>query len=476
MVKKLVLITLFTIVYTSQIFGLNFQVSELISIPGNNRNFDILEEGEFGSTNYICWENQIGSVYTIYLKQIDNDSSEHIVVYSDIAPNINPQLAINRFSQGIKIIWQSKVNNHWQLLQRNYNNDSLGQVISVTDSLSDNIDPSLSIHRVAYINNGRLMIKAFYPECEGYSVPIVIDSVNCSNPNIYYGDIYDYTAITYEKGGEGHKEIYNAKYSYNYLSREYSWKVERISEEGEDNLNPRFTTYPEAIIYQSYIDGFWRIITFCFGYSSNNTDCNFFNPDIFLYDIPIGGNHTYTPYFCVFDTDSVNNNQEIFIETFYNYPDTIMNISNSSGYDCKPIVTIVSDSVTIIWEHIENSKTDIWWAKDKFNSYPGGAINDQDSKEPAIFILNQNYPNPFNPSTIISFQIRESISKKAVIKIYNSIGELVRTIPENINEAGYYSVSWDGKSDDGNILPTGNYIYSINYGNISKTGKMTLVK
>lgn len=65
MVKKIVFITLFPIFIIDHLYGLNFQVSELISIPGDNRNFDILEEGEFGSTNYICWKNQIDSVYTI---------------------------------------------------------------------------------------------------------------------------------------------------------------------------------------------------------------------------------------------------------------------------------------------------------------------------------------------------------------------------------------------------------------------------
>jgi len=167
MKRHLFAITLFSLFIMNQLFGLNFQVSELISIPGNNRNFYILEEDEFGSTNYICWENQNDSVYTIYLKQIDSILSENIIVYRDTTPNINPQISLNRFDLGIKIVWQSEVNNHWQLLLRNFHNDSLSQIISVTDSLSDNIDPSLSIHRVAYINSGKLLVKAFYPECEG---------------------------------------------------------------------------------------------------------------------------------------------------------------------------------------------------------------------------------------------------------------------------------------------------------------------
>ncbi|MCK4641566.1 MAG: hypothetical protein KAU06_09510 [Candidatus Marinimicrobia bacterium] len=476
MVKKIVFITLFTIVYTSQIFGLNFQVSELISIPGDNRNFDILQYGfPYSEATHICWVNQIDSVFTIYIKQIDNDSSENIVIYSDTIPNINPQ--IDYISQGIKILWQSKVNDHWQLLQRNYYSDSLGQVISITDSLSDNIDPSLSMYRVAYINNGKLMLKAFHPECEGYSVPIVIDSVNCSNPDIYCDDSHRNASIIYEKGEEGHKEIYKAEYSYNISRGYYTWEIVKISEEGENNLNPRFGASPEVISYQSFLENVWKVASFKYGisYISNNSSCNYNNPYFFWYAIPIKGISEFTLFFIAFDSDSIVNDQEIFIKPFFwGQENTVINISNSIGSDVKPFITVVLDSITIIWEHEENNKKDIWWAKDKFNPIRGAI--DKNPDKLSNFILNKNFPNPFNPSTMIAFQVMESISEKAVIKIYNSIGELVRTIPENINGTGHYSVSWDGKSDDGNILPTGNYIYSINYGNISKTGKMTLIK
>ncbi|MFH2035824.1 MAG: YCF48-related protein, partial [Candidatus Zixiibacteriota bacterium] len=103
-------------------------------------------------------------------------------------------------------------------------------------------------------------------------------------------------------------------------------------------------------------------------------------------------------------------------------------------------------------------------------------IVETESKNPSEINLEQNYPNPFNPSTTIAFQVTELISEKAVIKIYSSIGELVQTVTKNINGTGYYSVSWNGESNNGDILPTGNYFYSINYGNTTRNGKMCLIK
>jgi len=47
---------------------------------------------------------------------------------------------------------------------------------------------------------------------------------------------------------------------------------------------------------------------------------------------------------------------------------------------------------------------------------------------PNKFELSQNYPNPFNPSTAISFNLPES--GKVILKIYNIMGEEIKTLVE----------------------------------------------
>ena len=471
-------IILFMVINNLLLFGLDFKVSELISIPGNNRNIDIseVEEYDYTGISYICWENQIDSMYTIYLKKIDEKLSDNIVICRDTLQNIYPQIAYNRYNSGYKIVWLSKKNDYWQILLRNYDNDTLSKIITVADSIIDCPKLSLSIRRVAYIDNGNLLVKSLYPEYDGYVIPIKIDSINCSNPNIYEIDDISFSMITYEKGKVGEKKIAFAEYSYDYKIGNFTWSVEIISDSLGNNLNPKFD-YLYSIVYQSYINNIWKIKTYEFGYNSKNSLCNFTNPDIFTYPVTTKGNQDYSPFFCVFDTDSIENNQEIFIETITDYTnDTLMNISNFIGYDEKPLVTIVDDSITIFWEHTEHNKTDIWCAKDKFLPYPGGGTKENKINCPSIFSIQNNYPNPFNPSTVISFQVKELISRQVVIKIYNSIGDLVRTIVKDINGAGNYLVSWDGKSNFGLLLPTGNYFYTITYGNITRTGKMCLIK
>ncbi len=76
------------------------------------------------------------------------------------------------------------------------------------------------------------------------------------------------------------------------------------------------------------------------------------------------------------------------------------------------------------------------------------------------FDLGQNYPNPFNSMTVIPFSLNES--KKVSIKIYNVLGQEVRTLVNNkIFDSGSHKVTWNGKDNNGKSVPTGVYYYRL---------------
>jgi len=93
---------------------------------------------------------------------------------------------------------------------------------------------------------------------------------------------------------------------------------------------------------------------------------------------------------------------------------------------------------------------------------------------PADFVLDQNYPNPFNPTTNISYGLNER--SFVSLKIYNLLGEQVRSLVSQDMEAGYHDVKWDGRGNDGLEAPTGMYIYQMTAGKFSETRKMLLLK
>ena len=83
--------------------------------------------------------------------------------------------------------------------------------------------------------------------------------------------------------------------------------------------------------------------------------------------------------------------------------------------------------------------------------------------------LAQNYPNPYNPSTIITYSI--PTSSNVIVTVYNMLGELIKTLVNENQEAGIYKVNFDAGS-----LSNGVYFYKIQAGNFASTKKMLLLK
>jgi len=93
---------------------------------------------------------------------------------------------------------------------------------------------------------------------------------------------------------------------------------------------------------------------------------------------------------------------------------------------------------------------------------------------PERFALRQNYPNPFNAGTGIRYELPKPA--QVSIKIYNLTGQLVRTLVNARIEAGYHSVAWDGRNENGTPLPSGIYLYKMVADQFTEVRRMTLLK
>jgi hypothetical protein len=92
---------------------------------------------------------------------------------------------------------------------------------------------------------------------------------------------------------------------------------------------------------------------------------------------------------------------------------------------------------------------------------------------PEAFALHANYPNPFNPTT--TFVLDLPVASQYTVHIYNIAGQLVRTM-EGYGEAGSYSLTWDGRSDQGSSVASGVYFYKAAAGKFAATRKMLMLK
>jgi hypothetical protein len=103
------------------------------------------------------------------------------------------------------------------------------------------------------------------------------------------------------------------------------------------------------------------------------------------------------------------------------------------------------------------------------------------SEKELKFQLSQNYPNPFNSFTTIPFAVHgkqktENSPIPTTLKIYNILGEEVRTLIDEKKKEGEYKVVWDGKDDKGKEVSSGIYFYVLKCGQYKQTKKMILIK
>jgi enterochelin esterase family protein len=104
--------------------------------------------------------------------------------------------------------------------------------------------------------------------------------------------------------------------------------------------------------------------------------------------------------------------------------------------------------------------------------FPGDSISVKvhDIREfPLEYALFQNYPNPFNPSTKISWQSPKPGLQ--VIKVFDILGNEVKTLVNEEKEAGYHSIDFNASN-----LPSGVYFYQLKADEFISTKKMLLLK
>ncbi|HLX13018.1 MAG TPA: T9SS type A sorting domain-containing protein [Bacteroidota bacterium] len=98
-----------------------------------------------------------------------------------------------------------------------------------------------------------------------------------------------------------------------------------------------------------------------------------------------------------------------------------------------------------------------------------GVADQKGSKVPAAFRLMQNYPNPFNPSATIEYSL--AARGPVTLKIFNVLGENVRTLVNEVQGAGNKTVKFDGAN-----LSSGVYFYRLQAGSFVSMKKMVLMK
>jgi hypothetical protein len=96
-------------------------------------------------------------------------------------------------------------------------------------------------------------------------------------------------------------------------------------------------------------------------------------------------------------------------------------------------------------------------------------VTQTSTQQPTRFMLEQNFPNPFNPSTTIDYAVNQS--GVVTLKVYNLLGQEVRTLVNGFQNAGRYHATFDAQG-----LSSGIYFYRLQSQNNIQTRKMILLQ
>jgi hypothetical protein len=90
------------------------------------------------------------------------------------------------------------------------------------------------------------------------------------------------------------------------------------------------------------------------------------------------------------------------------------------------------------------------------------------------YFMARNHPNPFSSSTTIGYSLPGQC--RVNLSVYNVAGELIRTLFDGNQPAGFYSIEWNSLSNAGTPAGPGIYFCKFKTDNYSETLKMILIK
>jgi len=97
-----------------------------------------------------------------------------------------------------------------------------------------------------------------------------------------------------------------------------------------------------------------------------------------------------------------------------------------------------------------------------------------ESVAPKRYELSQNYPNPFNAETLIRYQLPQP--GFVTIKVFNLVGQKIRTLIAEDRKAGYYQILWDGRNDYNEAVGSGEYLCQMRVGDYVAVRKIVLIR
>ena len=440
----------------------------------------------FSTYSWIVYERHSGSHSDIVVRKARYSSYDDEIVITNTtnALNINPSI-----NNGM-LVWQSNARGNWDIYCSILSGDNWSAPALIDSSLADETDPVIkknnngqSFYYLAYKRNNYIGFKRYIPLSGIWdNDTLITDGVNEDiTPVIMEGNYSNPSVIYFLKKYSGGATRLNQKIFYdNYTGGHVTWEntFEIYQPNSQINLSVSYSmsellTYSYDTLSSKHI-----LITSLNGQNIKGVVTKYV-PGKHLRGkgtlMPIITDDVYY-YFNAFCTLSKYSDSLCF--TFINRPSTYNNnplykkvyIGDTSVITRFDVSQPIFSStyyyrIKTIWEKTSGGRTSL------VESYMTDYLSDISSGNSVVdgFYLKQNYPNPFNPVTHLEFGI--SNLGFVSLKIYNVLGNEVKTLVNENKPAGSYKIEFDGSD-----LPGGVYFYKLEAGDFSETKRMILLK
>ena len=458
------------------------------STNNTNCTVSIIEFGDDPDSLFLFWEKSFEDGFTsLYYRDLNSMSEEKCIISKEQTNYKNPQIL--RDYNGSEVLfylfYETDENGNSDIYYLKYL-DGKGFSDPIPFQVSDKEEQNLRCtdYDVVWEQDGNILTSEFLVD-DSFSVPDTISKGNCRHPVI---QDYNVGIIAWEK-------VFNDSSKIFYSQKDYSrnWEPEDTLYFEGHNINLSFTNQrdmdnggtnycPPVLCWQTMDSSLWTIKCYDiesdeswdldFAQESNNTE-----PSIFFVSVVSKSlsKNQYMPYesFFTFVSDTIPDNPEIFANNSIGGED-FNSISLNNTIDRNPRLfngQEVAGYVINVWESYVNNHWQLFLSDIHFDI---GAIDKNKNPTPSSIYLRQNFPNPFNPITRINYKL--SKSGEISFAIYNNLGQRVKTLVDGWKAQGNYSVVWNGKNDNGQMVSSGLYYYKLSMNEQSVFKKMLLMR
>jgi hypothetical protein len=205
-----------------------------------------------------------------------------------------------------------------------------------------------------------------------------------------------------------------------------------------------------------------------FGNQSLSYRLDYLNPAYHYKAKAIVYHNAAGPYRQIFSFDSTSNTTIAFQPGI---PETVEVIipKNSYRQDFKSILRVTRNRGNF------SSLASFDICQFEINDTTGSGSGAQSTENVnASLISFQNFPNPFKTNTKIRFSLAKPTHVS--LKIYNSNGQLIRTLLNETKETGTYNIVWDGRDKQNRLLTAGVYFYRLETNGYLQTKKVVFTR